>query len=301
MPTYYNVGAAAVNQYNRNAPLCQISVFHGYSEFKKIETNQPQPAPARGERKKITGFSHRSRKNLLKQIFSLSAYPSIFITLTYPRNYPADSNEWKRHLDNFSREIRRKFPKAWFFWKLEPQKRGAPHYHLIGALGAGVPIVLFRQYLSNVWYRICETNDPRHLKAGTQADYVTDSVGKMRSYVSKYVAKTDDALDLEEWATPGRFWGKIGEKNMPPRLAIVANVSITDFYRIRRAIRKWIRRFSPSSYNYSKRLRHIPSYHLLSSGHQLRKLIEFVTDVKLPIPIDIESIPQVKCAAPIYD
>lgn len=301
MPTYYNVGEVSVNLNDRTAPLCQLAIFNGYSEFKQHRFAASHVTPSRGQRKQITGFSHRSRKNLLKQLFSLSCYPSLFITLTYPRIYPADSSEWKRHLDNLSREIRRHFPKSWFFWKLEPQKRGAPHFHLIGDLGSKVPIVPLRQYLAKLWFRICGTHDKRHLLAGTQADYVTDSIGKMRAYVCKYVAKTDNAEGLEEWANPGRFWGKIGEKNMPPRLAAVLNVSLTDYLVIRRYIRKWIKRLSSSSKGYAARLRFIESYHLLSSNRHVAKIIEFITGVKLPPPADIDSIPLLKIEASVYD
>ncbi len=301
MSAYYNVGGAPVNYRTGAAPINQVAIFNGYTEIKQHHCNGFSSPGSRGNRKQITTFSHRSRKNLLKQLFCLSQYPSLFVTLTYPRFFPADSEEWKRHLDNFSREIRRKFPDAWFFWKLEPQKRGAPHYHLIGDLGKQVPIILLRQYLSEVWFRVCGAYDSKQLRAGVQADYVNDSLGRMKSYVCKYVAKVDENVILDIWATPGRFWGKIGEKNMPPRLAYVMDVSLSDYVKIKRLIRKWLKRLSPSSRQYSARLRSIPSFHLLASGREMRRLFEFVTGKHAPPLVPIETLPLVKLEYPIYN
>lgn len=301
MPTYYNVGEAPVNSRTGAEPINQMAIFNGYTEIKQIQYSGFLPPVSRGKRKRITSFSHRSRKNLLKQIFCLSEYPSLFVTLTYPRFFPADLKEWKRHLDNFRREVKRKFPDAWFYWKLEPQKRGAPYYHLIGDLDKPVPITLLRQYLSEVWYRVCGAYDPKHLRAGVQADYVNDSLGKMKSYVCKYVAKVDENENLDIWATQGRFWGKIGEKNMPPRLAYVVNINSGDYYKLKRAIRKWLKRLSPSSREYSSRLKSIPSFHILASGREMKRLFEFVTGSSVPPLTPIEFVPLAKLERPIYD
>lgn len=58
-----------------------------------------------GNKKAITQFSSSSRKRLLKKLYSFSELPTHLITLTYPKYYPADSKEWKRHLDNFRRVL----------------------------------------------------------------------------------------------------------------------------------------------------------------------------------------------------
>jgi hypothetical protein len=147
-------------------PLCRVTVHSGYSEFKNPWTKRLTGEVTRGDRASITTFSSRSRNNLLKKLFSLPISPSVFITLTYPNFYPADSKEWKRHLDNFRKELLNEFPDAWLFWKLEPQRKGAPHYHLLGSLNRDVNIFLFRQFVAELWYRVCGRIDPKHLKAG---------------------------------------------------------------------------------------------------------------------------------------
>lgn len=301
MPTFYNVGDVDVNHLDTTEPICQVAIFNGYSEYRFYDLTQDSLLLSGGTRKKITRFSPRSRKNLLKQLFSLSAYPNLFCTLTYPKIYPASSDEWKRHLDNFTRELRRQFKKAWFFWKLEPQKRGAPHYHLIGDLGEPISIVLFRKWLAEIWYRVCGTNNIKHLQAGTQADYLTDSLGKIKSYVCKYVAKVDLAENYPEWANPGRFWGKIGERNMPAKLVNIVQLSFNEYKILKRFLRRWIKRFSHSSRRYSKRLKNIPSYNLLSDHKAVSKLIEFITDTSLPPPVPVHEVPTVTYHSPIYN
>ena len=53
-----------------------------------------------------------------------------FITLTYQQqDQAADAS--KRDLEKFLKRFERKYGPTWLLWKLEPQKRGTPHYHLL--------------------------------------------------------------------------------------------------------------------------------------------------------------------------
>jgi hypothetical protein len=301
MSLQYSEGVLSVNPTNRSIQECRIAIFNGYSEFKSFhQINQTPHYPARGTRRKIKVFSSRSRKNMLKKLFCLSEYPSLFVTLTYPKLYPADSYEWKRHLDNFFRSLRRDFPNSWFFWKLEPQKRGAPHFHLFGELESKINISILRKYISELWYRICGTGDIKHLKAGTQADYINDSVGKMRAYVCKYIGKTEGNVNYPEWALPGRFWGIHGRTNLPPALASVINLSHKDFTILRRFVRRWLKRLSPSSRQYASRLHSIPSFHLLAPSDVISRLVEFVSGLTLPPPAPFKETNERKYPRPIY-
>lgn len=53
-----------------------------------------------------------------------------FVTLTYPAKFPTVSRA-KRDLKVFQQRLIRRFPGSGGIWKLEPQERGAPHYHLL--------------------------------------------------------------------------------------------------------------------------------------------------------------------------
>ena len=132
-----------------------------------------------------------------------------FGTLTYPGEWPSDPKRWKRDLDAFGKRLRRRHPEASVIWKLEPQKRGAPHFHL---LIFNVPR-LDKTWLSAAWYAVVASNDVRHLRAGTRIESIRSWRGVM-SYASKYTAKVIDELP-EGWEAVGRMWGVIGRDNLP--------------------------------------------------------------------------------------
>ncbi len=90
--------------------------------------------PRNGKREAITQFTAKSRKALLCLMASLVIEEGklpLFITLTYPCRWPAEPETWKRHLDLFGQWIRYHHKTASIIWKLEPQERGTPHYHLM--------------------------------------------------------------------------------------------------------------------------------------------------------------------------
>jgi hypothetical protein len=122
-------------------------------------------------------------------------------------------------------------------WKLEFQRRGAPHFHLLlvpphgtaripdgraradSRVGAGQP---FRQWLSENWADIVAHPDPderrRHLLAGTGVDYAEGLKAydpkRVAVYFTKhgsFAAKEYQHCVPEEWQEPGqgpgRFWG----------------------------------------------------------------------------------------------
>jgi hypothetical protein len=273
---------------------CQVIIFPGYTEFshpvskrgnwienknkrnrkrgqqdlnafvykKELESTRRAILEKRGNRKAITQFSASSRKHLLKKLHSLSELPSILITLTYPKFYPADSREWKRHLDNFRRVLLEHYPKAWFFWKLEPQRRGAPHYHLLGNTESNLNIHLLRKHVAAIWYQVCGTGDEKHLLAGTGIEVLKKKKGSINAYVSKYMSKIDLA-DYEEWAHPGRFWGILGKKNLPEVISFIFDLDKPEYYVMRRLIRRWLNKQSQKCRKYSDRLRKVPSFFVI--------------------------------------
>jgi hypothetical protein len=125
----------------------------------------------------------------------------LFITLTYPADYPGDWQLWKRHLGAWFDRVRRRLPRAAAVWKLEPQKRGAPHFHL---LVVGVPF-LAKDWLSRSWYEVVGSHDPKHLAAGTQVQLARSHKGVI-AYASKYTAKPE-RLPASWQDGVGRWWG----------------------------------------------------------------------------------------------
>lgn len=201
----------------------------------------------------VTEWSRKSRARMTRRLAELDYGPLLrmglrlpMTTLTYPGDWLAvapTGKAVKRHLDQF----RKRFERAWGFayvgiWKLEFQRRGAPHLHLWGpepegtagelrrltatryrpAVGDGLP---YREWLSAVWADIVDHPDPeqrrRHRLAGTAVDFREGE--RMRDprrlavYFTKhgsFSAKEYQHQVPEAWsepgAGPGRFWGYWG-------------------------------------------------------------------------------------------
>ena len=123
-----------------------------------------------------------------------------FITLTYPRQYP-DVKTAKQHLDKFRKRLRRRFPKACGVWKLELQKRGAPHFHL---MMFQLPKVK-KEIISQMWAECVGFEyldySPNSLTKNSDGTFSgrnpmtrIEEIRSLRgvaSYIAKYIAKQD--------------------------------------------------------------------------------------------------------------
>ncbi len=171
-----------------------------------------RPNPYRPPRGLVREFTRKSRTRLQQ---TLCAIPRdhvqrgmLFVTLTYPGSYPGAWALWKRQLDTWQKRLMRKVPRAAFVWKLEPQRRGAPHFHL---LVVGVPF-LAAEWLSRSWYEVVNSGDIRHLHAGTQVQLVQHHRGVL-AYAAKYTAKHQD-LPADWQDGVGRWWGVYGRARL---------------------------------------------------------------------------------------
>jgi hypothetical protein len=173
-----------------------------------------------GLRGRIIGFSRASRRRLLYTIARImrSAILPMFVTLTYPNIFP-DPEKSKRDLKIFLQRLIRKFPRVGIIWKLEPQERGAPHYHL---LIWGVPFIELLIWVPKNWYLIAGNGDEYHLKwhRGELGNGNKPCVSQVKSwkgvwsYASKYLGKTFDVAGWgQKWT--GRFWGVVNRENIP--------------------------------------------------------------------------------------
>jgi hypothetical protein len=55
----------------------------------------------------------------------------ISITLTYPSDYPENSEVCKKHLKALHKRLKRRFGEFSGFWRMGIQKREAWHFHLL--------------------------------------------------------------------------------------------------------------------------------------------------------------------------
>jgi hypothetical protein len=160
-------------------------------------------------RGKIKGFSKASRRRLMRKLAVLdkNKLPQ-FMTLTYPKIYPLQSEVWKYQLDKFIKRMKYRFPDFCAIWKLEFQKRGAPHFHLL--VWGLPPANHIYNLVSKLWFDVVGSGDEKHLKAGTQIQKIRSWKGVM-AYASKYMGKEIDGADLEV----GRFWGVVNADLLP--------------------------------------------------------------------------------------
>jgi hypothetical protein len=174
----------------------------GLGRFRKI--NEP-PKREPGD---ITGFSRKSRLRLLKKVNRVdheNKSDPYFVTLTYPEKYPVKREEYKSDLETFLKRLKRAAGDLEYLWRLEAQKRGAPHYHLLLYIERDINLSLFQEWVSENWYEVAQRNwdlkDEKHLEAGTNCKKIED-FRQVSYYVSKYMAKEDD----EKLKDQGRYW-----------------------------------------------------------------------------------------------
>lgn len=197
-----------------------------------------------GQRGGIKGFSYQSRRRLLELISYVKRDAELpcFVTLTYPGEFPSIERA-KRDLKVFTQRFIRKFPQAGFIWKLEPQKRGAPHYHM---LVWGVDVLELLSWTVNNWYSIAGNSDHNHylfhLGALSGSKPCVSKVRSFRgvwSYASKYIGKT---FEVAEWGNKwtGRFWGIGNKGNIPFGQPMIVEVGYRDVVNIMRFQRRFM-------------------------------------------------------------
>lgn len=184
---------------------------------------------ARGQRGAVTSFSQASRKRMLETLGRIrrdAVGRALFVTLTYPGHegggWPSDPKTWKRNLRAWWARVEYRYPEASAVWRMEPQDRGAPHFHL---MVFGVEFLAHEQ-VARDWWEICGSRGRQHLEAGTQTVRIT-SPRQGVYYVSKYAAKVGGAqyrvciyedgraVGGDVVKQVGRQWGVLGRKRVP--------------------------------------------------------------------------------------
>lgn len=167
----------------------------------------------------VRGWSKKSRARMVATMAELDLAPILLsflqpamVTLTYPgawEDCAPNGSVVKEHLQKFFKRFERAWSAKWAgIWKLEFQRRGAPHFHLLmpipeGVAGAGREAeyaakmaqweangkkeskprrkhaigdgMKFRQWLSVTWADIVNVQDEKerknHILAGTAVDF----------------------------------------------------------------------------------------------------------------------------------
>lgn len=192
------------------------------SQTGKKPENQPREGAKRGG---VGGFSRKSRTRLMRTLAAVrrDKLPA-FVTLTFPASYPT-AQRAKRDLDTFIKRLVRRFPDVAGVWKLEPQRRGAPHFHLL-IWGTSYPELL--AFVPDAWYQVVGSSDPNHLKwhkgelGNKPCVQQVESQRGVFWYASKYMSK-QVGQTFSSW---GRWWGVFHRGKLP--LGQVVNVEVTE-------------------------------------------------------------------------
>lgn len=176
--------------------------------------NAPLTKPAK--RGNVEFMSRKSRRRMidLQSRLDLTDRRKTFITLTF--HYTHNVSFTKACFKRFLAYLRYHYPSASGMWRLELQKRGTPHYHLIM-----FDLPYWTQKEMRATWMQCTRED----KSGVRVNLLRDAKHAMY-YVSKYVAKMPDhsgntlfinapyqQKTTETWH--GRVWGVINKACLP--------------------------------------------------------------------------------------
>jgi hypothetical protein len=185
----------------------------GQAEARRVASDATSAGSvAKARRGVVRGFSRSSRRRMLAFVNSLNRGAEgvpLLVTLTYPgavcwNTFSRD--KCKRDLDAFLKRLRRAYPTTHGLWKLEPQRRGASHFHLLVFEPSFIPV----GEVSEMWWHAVGSDDADNLKNGVDVRQAT-SWRRVGAYVAKYVAKPTDDVPAG-WESPGRWWGRFGRK-----------------------------------------------------------------------------------------
>jgi len=173
------------------------------------------------------------------------------LTLTWHSTWgPPES--WTRARRAFEARLERSWPGRFAsLWKLEPQTRGAPHFHVVIIWrGGGPDLHKFRLWVSAGWNSIVAPDDAQHLRAGTQVlkcrNLCGPDMGRWLHYLGKalgYLGKgqgqrrfVDDTTG-EVVAHHGRIWGH--SEDIPVGEPDMYTLNTEQYQELLRRLRRW--------------------------------------------------------------
>lgn len=178
-----------------------------------------------GFRGEIAGFSLDSRRRLRMKLMAIDwqACDWLWVTLTYHNTWSEEPDEWKTNVQTwFKRLIRAWRNYSGLVWRLEFQKRGAPHFHLLVGFkrGAAPKAAAFQAWSRQAWAEILDGADDKHLvKHGCRVCEVCDyqNMGALLGYLVNELGKVQQQSRKNEMGISlptGRVWGVKGDLPM---------------------------------------------------------------------------------------
>jgi hypothetical protein len=250
----------------------RIARIDALNSFRDEETGElPKDGASTGE---IWQWSAKSRSNMSKTLASLD-YSEwhrndgalAMVTLTLPGDWKPlapNGKAFKQLVEKFRRRWTRAGLSWRCLWKLEFQRRGAPHWHGLLRVPALVKGERFETWLSRAWADTVgaskEFDDvdkngrwtseyTRHLSAGTGVDFSGKDFSdptRIAMYFAGHSAKSADGKEYQhivpaKWQAPGqgpgRFWGFCGLQ----KALVEVDVTLEHYDKLRRELRKLAR------------------------------------------------------------
>jgi len=195
-----------------------------------------------GIRSRIQGFTRRSRHSLMRTINRINTAqvgPMGFLTFTYHENW--QERDVKRDLDLYFKRLRRRFPGLSYVWRLEYQRRGAPHFHVLIFFPTNQVLDIEDEaLLADHWHQVVDEGNIHHAKHGTKVKIFEDSFEGVRIYTMKYCTKMKEGGTVTLEGYTGSYWGK--SQNLPMAALDELVLDEGEEVEARRQIRNWLRK-----------------------------------------------------------
>lgn len=215
-------------------PICDVESYENCFQVKFREKGNLNNGG--GQRGIIKGLSKSSRRRLLFLINSLGTMEECFFVTLTMREASENFKEWKRWLNITTTRLRKDYPQLSGIWRLEFQKRGTPHYHLLIFPQTGNGLMELRESIRRYWSNACGKQNTSF--QGIQVEKIRN-LKKSAFYLSVY--STKDEQDRKDIQT-GREWGYINKKNLP--IAKYIGTEVQDFHELiwfKRLYRRYIK------------------------------------------------------------
>jgi hypothetical protein len=224
----------------------------------------------------IRNFSQASRNRLLRLFSCLQYskfYNTYFVTLTYHNRNEPKRATCKSDLNVFLQYIRDNYPLSHYIWRLELQKRGMPHFHVILFNMPQTDLKAedkLRHELNIAWHRIADPTSSSHFSYGFDIKRLI-SFKQAFFYISKYCAKIDNNLDCKKL---GRIWSR--SVDLPVGPTCIVTLSTTEYYFIRRICRKIIEKRKGKKSRFAKHLKKDESFFFFGKPRTTISMDEFL-------------------------
>jgi hypothetical protein len=217
----------------------QITTYKGVMVVKQHKLDEPKREKVKVEKRGcVRGMSRKSRKNLLRLCNQLQPSENYyFVTLTYQLWEDDNFKLWKRQLDRVFQGLRYHFPESSGVWRLEFQKRKAPHYHILFHIPENPSCQKLKTILRKYWLSALGQDSKAITRYGVKVDQVGNDYKNCALYSAIYSAKdANDRIDIKT----GRPWGKYNQTKLPVHAFQAYEMSRVRQTILRRICRKWL-------------------------------------------------------------